>query len=338
MKYAIGIDVGGTTIKVGLVGTDAQIYHQFSVPTPHGPQELTSAIEHAVESMTHRIYDGIEGAYHGEQSTLVSIDDVLNTVGIDIPGIVNDRTGVGEFSANLGWRNFAAQEAFSTALQRPVAFGHDVRNGALAESYWGIQLPHFFYIAIGTGIASVLIIDSTTQSPHPWAGEIGQVPVCDPDSPVAVLPMERVASASALARRAHAQGLVGSDAGAFHVYRLADGSMSVTEAGGTADCSPAEASQEAQRIIDSAVATLAQCIAPALAAFGPIPVVIGGGLVNEGQAFLDHLHAVLEHTLGIIPNPPILAATLGSSSQVLGAALSAFLAENIDVSLPEGDS
>lgn len=335
MHYAIGVDVGGTSIKAGLVGTDAHIYHQFSTPTPQGPDELVTTIVGIVAQMEDALHAGIPTPMLPDGSE-PSIDPsrVVPTVGIDIPGIVNDLTGIGEFSANLGWRDFPARERFAAALNRPVAFGHDVRNGALAESHWGVRLPHFFYIAIGTGIASVLIINQESQSSHPWAGEIGQVPVPDPDNPGTILPMERVSSASAIARRAHEEGLIGEAGGAYHVYRVADGTMSVSEAGGRTPLSAQDAQAQAQRIIDTAMTTLAQTIAPALAGFGPIPVVIGGGLVNEGQALLDHLHAELTKVMGIIPVPTVHAATLGSSSQVLGAAIRAFLTQGVDVPAP----
>lgn len=325
MKYAIGIDVGGTTIKVGVVGTDARIYHQFSVDTPQGADNLVSCMPTLLARVTRDIS---LGAIPG-----VSPDDVIPTVGIDVPGIVNEHTGIAEFSANLHWRDFDAQTRFEKVLNRPVAFGHDVRNGALAESYWGVALPHFFYIAIGTGIASVLIINNQPISPHPWAGEIGQIPVTDPDDEGATRPLEQVCSASAIARRAHEKGLIGSTSGANEVYRIADGSMSVTQAGGTSALPAAQAQLQAHHMTEEALEILARSIAPALAAFGSIPVVIGGGLANEGQAMLERLSNALTQALGIIPAPQVLLAQLGSQSQVLGAALRAFLAHGcIDTS------
>ncbi len=322
MHYAIGIDVGGTTIKAGLIGTDARIYHQFSVDTPHGADALVSVMPTIVHTMTQAI---TSGQVQGLSQESIDSGKLISTIGIDVPGIVNERSGIAEFSANLGWHHFEARERFSHALNRPVAFGHDVRNGALAESFWGVALPHFFYIAIGTGIASVLVVDNSPVSPHPWAGEIGQIPLPDPDRPGEFLPLEQIASASAIARRAREAGLT-QGGGANEVYRLADGTLGT----GDATLTPDERSSAlAQGIIDEAIAALAHGIAPSLAAFGPIPVVLGGGLANEGQALLDHVQSELSRALGIIPCPELHLAQLGSRSQVLGAGLRAFLAEGL---------
>lgn len=303
MRYAIGIDVGGTTIKAALIGENARIYDSISMDTPHSTGAITSACSTLVTTLRDRVnagdIEGPEGPIHP--------DELISTIGVDVPGIVDEQRGIAEFSANLGWENWRAHADFEAALGTSVAFGHDVRNGAKAESHWGIALPNFFYIAIGTGIASVLVINGAPVAPHGWAGEIGQVPVPDPQRQGSLLPLEQVSSASAIAKRAIEADLVGEDAGAAEVYLLAGAG-----------------NEDAQDIINDAICALAHGIAPALAAFGPIPVVLGGGLANEGDPLCDHLEMELSLALGIIPPPPVMTATLGSRSQVLGAALSAF--------------
>lgn len=303
MRYAIGIDIGGTTIKAAIVGENARIYDSMSLETPRLTSAILTACTEVLTSLRERVSTGqLEGA-----DGPITPADLINTVGVDVPGIVNEAHGLAEFSANIGWENWAAQAELEATLGCPVAFGHDVRNGAKAESHWGVMLPNFFYIAIGTGIASVLVVNGTPVAPHGWAGEIGQIPVPDPERLGRTLPLERVSSASAIAQRAIDSDLVGEDAGAAEVYILANAG-----------------NRDAQEIINDAISTLAHSIAPALAAFGPIPVVLGGGLANEGSPLCDHLEMELSRVLGIIPSPSVLTATLGSRSQVLGAALSAF--------------
>lgn len=303
MRYAIGIDVGGTTIKAALIGENARIYASESMDTPRSTSAITAACATLLTTLRECVH---AGQIDGPQGPIRS-DEIITTVGIDVPGIVDEARGIAEFSANLGWENWSAHAEFEAALNCPVAFGHDVRNGAKAESHWGITLPDFLYIAIGTGIASVLVLNGTPVAPHGWAGEIGQVPVPDPQRQGCLLPLEQVSSASAIAKRAIEADLVGEDAGAAEVYLLAGAG-----------------NKDAQEIIDDAISTLAHGIAPALAACGPIPVVLGGGLANEGAPLCDHLEMELSLALGIIPPPSVMTATLGSRSQVLGAALSAF--------------
>lgn len=303
MRYAMGIDIGGTSIKAAIVGENARIYDSLSVETPRSIAAILTACAQIYTDLRKKVADGqVEGA----DGTITS-ENLIDTVGIDVPGIVDEARGIAEFSANIGWENWSAHADLEAALGCPVAFGHDVRNGAKAESHWGIMLPDFFYIAIGTGIASVLVLNGVPVAPHGWAGEIGQVPLPDPDRLGRTRPLEQISSASAIAQRAINSDLVGDDAGAAEVYILANAG-----------------NRDAQEIIDEAISTLAHGIAPALAAFGPIPVVLGGGLANEGAALCDHLEMELSRVLGIIPAPSVLTATLGSRSQVLGAALSAF--------------
>lgn len=303
MRYAIGIDIGGTTMKAALVGENARLYDSVSIETPRSTSAILSSCTEMLATLRERVAAGkVEGA-----DGPITPDDLVATVGVDVPGIVDEDRGIAEFSANIGWENWTAKPELEAALGCPVAFGHDVRNGAKAESHWGVMLPHFFYIAIGTGIASVLVVNGTPVAPHGWAGEIGQIPVPDPQRIGRTLPLEQVSSASAIAQRAIDADLVGDDAGAAEVYMLANAG-----------------NRDAQEIIDDAIATLARAIAPALAAFGPIPVVLGGGLANEGAPLCDHLEIELSRALGIIPSPSVLTATLSSHSQVLGAALGAF--------------
>lgn len=304
MRYAIGIDTGGTTIKAAIVDENGTVCDTQNVPTPSDPQRLIDSAEQIVNTFLERL--NTDGVRNGD--TTVRPSDLITTVGFDVPGIVNDVEGIAEFSANLGWKDFPARDQLSERIGRPVAFGHDVRTGALAESYWGGGHANFFFIAIGTGIATVLVLDSTPVSTGGWIGELGQIPTASDDGNVVVL--EQICGAAAIAQRAHARGLVPADAGAIDVYALSDAG-----------------DPEAADVINSAIHALADALAPIVAAIGPIPIVIGGGLANRGQDLIDHIRAELDAALGIIPTPDIEAAHLGSWAQAQGAALRAFLAE-----------
>lgn len=192
------------------------------------------------------------------------------------------------------------------ATGRPVIVGHDVRAGALAESQWGSGHDDFFFMAIGTGISSVIVVDGASMSSAPWAGEIGQIPVPGYDGELT--PLERVSAAGGIARRGVTQGLVPEGSGSAEVFALAD-----------ASCAPA------RNIITYALDTLARAIAPIIAALGPVPIVVSGGLIKRGTALTDALARAIKDNLGIVP-PPVAVepALLGADAQVRGAALRAF--------------
>ncbi|MCS4484788.1 ROK family protein [Gleimia sp. 6138-11-ORH1] len=327
MAYAIGIDVGGTTIKAAVTSSTGAICDTWQTLTPSSEQELISSLQTIVERFHQRL--AAKEIKDGE----TTVTSLLQTVGFDVPGIVNEKTGIAEFSANLNWKDFPAKARLESRLGTPVAFGHDVRSGALAESFWGVKLPDFFYIAIGTGIASTLILDKRIVAAHPWAGEIGQIPVFPeyrgiegalrPAVLHQPLPLEQICSAAGITRRAVELGLVSESDGSAGVYALAD------KLPNPIDANEFLKAQKAQSIIDTALTTLAHAVAHFLAGVGPIPVVLGGGLANRGQQLLDHFQAELKVALGIVPAPSVHLAQLGSWSQVQGAALRAFIAEEV---------
>ncbi|MDO5034648.1 MAG: ROK family protein, partial [Actinomycetaceae bacterium] len=216
MRYAIALDVGGTTIKTGIVSEDGLVWQTGQHPTPPNPDELIARSAQIISDYDRMIANGEALGANGP----IQASQVTQTVGFDVPGIVDESRGLAVFSANLGWKDFPAREALSNATGRPVAFGHDVRTGALAEAHWGVGLDNFYYVAIGTGIASVLILNGAPVAVSGWAGEMGQILVPDWDgNPVS---LERVASAAAICKRGASLGLINECDGAAGLYQLVD--------------------------------------------------------------------------------------------------------------------
>ena len=289
--HALGIDTGGTSIKAAIVREDGHIVTHRNAPTPADQDQYLETVAALVEELSE----------YAQGASL----EVIDTVGLDTPGLLNDAAGIVEYSASLGWRDFPVRDLAAKRLDRPVAYGHDVRNGALAESHWGADHANFFYIAIGTGIATVLILNHEPVATGGWVGEMGQL-VTNPGSDTP-LRLEEVAAAGGIAKRGHAAGLITAEQGAADVYALADAG-----------------NEAAQAIVEAATEALAAALAPVISALGPIPIVIGGGLANRGQTLFEELAQALAPHLGEIPLPPIEGAQLGSWSQVQGAACRAF--------------
>lgn len=282
---AVGIDIGGTTVKSVLVGQDG------SVLTAAGPCATPV------------------GDVPALVGTVVGLVRDLDAgrglpVGVCVPGIVDEAHGVGVLSANLGWRGAPLRRLLSDALGSPIALGHDVRCGALAESLWGVGEADMLYVAIGTGIASALIIDSRPCPAPAWAGEIGQIVVEDPDSPGRRTPLEQIASASAIARRAAEAGMIGPGAGAREAEERAQ----------EPDGGPAA------MVFASAMSLLGAQLGIVRHQVGDVPLVIGGGLSKGGPLVYDNLVRGAASVTGRMPLPRIVPAALGPASQALGAA------------------
>lgn len=282
---AVGIDIGGTTVKSVLVGQDG------SVLTAAGPCATPV------------------GDVPALVGTVVGLVRDLDPgrglpVGVCVPGIVDEAHGVGVLSANLGWRGAPLRRLLSDALGSPIALGHDVRCGALAESLWGVGEADMLYVAIGTGIASALIIGSRPCPAPAWAGEIGQIVVEDPDSPGRRTPLEQIASASAIVRRAAEAGMIDPGAGAREAEERAQ----------EPDGGPAA------MVFASAMSLLGAQLGIVRHQVGDVPLVIGGGLSKGGPLVYDNLARGAASVTGRMPLPRIVPAALGPASQALGAA------------------
>lgn len=184
-SLAIGIDVGGTTVKAVLADEDGTVHAESRTPTI-APDPTGSGVVDTVGRL------------------LAAFDDAVRLpVGIVVPGVVDEGGGMAVQSANLGWRAVPLAALLERRLGRRVGFGHDVRAGALAEARWGAAsglTGVVAFVPIGTGIAAAVLVEGRPLVGGGWAGEIGQLVIAA--GPFRGLRVEEVASAAGTARRA----------------------------------------------------------------------------------------------------------------------------------------
>ncbi|EWS79643.1 ROK family transcriptional regulator [Brachybacterium phenoliresistens] len=293
----LGVDVGGTRIKIGVVGPTGELGPHLSLPTPATPDEVVARIaQHA----------GILGARAGLAPT--------TPVGVAVPGVIDEAAGTVELAINLGWEQVPVRELLRAALPGPVRVGHDVRAGALAEASWGAGRPlaaspggapaDLVFVPLGTGVAAAVVHEGHLLGDR-YAGEIGQLRVLEPVTG-RHMRLEEVASASAIGRRyAEAAGIAaGAGPDAREVVARA-------RAG----------ERTAEEVLAGALDTLAQALATIVSGIGPLPIVIGGGLAEGGETVLAPLRGAIAPRLGAIPAPPVVPARLGMWAGCLGAGL-----------------
>ncbi|MFD3519318.1 ROK family protein [Streptomyces sp. NPDC058653] len=301
MRHVIALDVGGTGMKAALVGTDGALLYEARRATgrERGPEATVETIlGFAADLRAH----GIER--FGESAV---------AAGVAVPGIVDAARGIALYSANLGWRDVPLRDLLGARLGGvPVALGHDVRTGGLAEGRIGAGKgsDRFFFVPLGTGIAGAIGIDGTIEAgAHGYAGEIGHV-VVRPDGPVCGCGqtgcMETLASAAAVTRAwAEASGDPEADA---------------------ADCAKAVASGDprAMAVWADAVDALAAGLVTALTLLDPRRLIIGGGLAEAGETLFTPLRAAVEERVTFQKLPEIVPAALGDTAGCLGAGLLAW--------------
>jgi len=268
------------------------------------------ALSHT-ESTPERPGEGIVDVIVDTVATLLDlaraegIDGELAAVGAVVPGLVDETSGTASWSANLGWRDLPLRERLRAHFEVPVATGHDVRAGLLAEFHLGAAqgAPDALFVPLGTGIASALLASGRVVAGSEWTGEIGHV-IVEPDGPVCGCGrhgcLEAVASAAALGR---AWRELGREGDAETLSRAVD-----------------DGDPEAIRIWHGAIDALVRVIGPVCAAAGTRLVLIGGGLALSGATLLDPLRDRLVHAIGH-ERITVTQAALGDRAGALGATL-----------------
>ncbi|MBW2262985.1 MAG: ROK family protein [Deltaproteobacteria bacterium] len=212
MAEHIGIDVGGTFIKAGLVAGDGSIIDSVKLPTD---------VQGGVEAVEARILEAVEGLESGTlESAALSLSkgpSRTGTIGIGLPGIVDPREGVVRLSPNIPcWNDYPARERLGRLLGTVVRVENDANCAALAEAWLGAgrDLESFLLVTLGTGVGGgVFLSGRLWRGDGGRGGEVGHV-VVDPDG----LPcgcgargcLETVSSSTAILREARRAGLKGN--------------------------------------------------------------------------------------------------------------------------------
>ncbi|WP_407654745.1 ROK family protein [Actinomadura luzonensis] len=285
-SFVVALDVGGTSMKGGLVSDSGKVLLSERRPTPRteGGEAVVAAVSDFISHLA--------AAGDGEPAG----------VGLAVPGLVSEHAAI--YATNLGWRDVPAS-AFTT-LDIPVMLGHDVRTGGLAESILGAGrgVSDFLFLPIGTGIAGASIIRGEPYGGSSgWAGEIGHTPVF-PDGEQCACGqfgcLETYASAASVGRRySRRAGVEGVKA---EQVVTSDDPIAI-------------------EIWDEAVEALSLALATYTLLLDPSVIVLGGGLAEAGPALFDPVRTRLVKRLAFRDAPPLVPAALGVDAGMLGAAL-----------------
>ncbi|MFJ8163527.1 ROK family protein [Streptomyces sp. NPDC096136] len=301
MKHVIALDVGGTGMKAALIAGDGTLLHEARRATSR---------ERGAEAVVETILDfAAELLGLGRER----FGTAASAAGVAVPGIVDAERGIAVYAANLGWRDVPMRELLSARLGGiPVALGHDVRTGGLAEGRIGAGrgADRFLFVPLGTGIAGAIGIAGRIEAgAHGYAGEIGHI-VVRPGGPACGCGqhgcLETLASASAVSRAWEAaSGAPGADA---------------------ADCAKAVESGDvrAEEVWLGAIAALADGLVTAITLLDPSTLIIGGGLAEAGETLFTPLRTAVGERVTFQRLPEIVPAALGDTAGCLGAGLLAW--------------
>ena len=309
MKYYVGIDLGGTNTKIGLVDEKGNIIFTTIVKT-----DSMEGFSETVQRLSKILITQIEGSN-------VNSDNVVS-VGVGVPGpVLNSR--VVKFWANFPWKNGVdlALE-FEKNLGKPVKADNDVNVITLGEMWKGSAqgYKNVLGLAIGTGIGGGIIVDGKLVSGENGAGgEVGHIKV-ERDGKLCGCGQkgcwEAYASATGLIREAQSRLAVNKTNGLYEQVIGRD-----LEAKDIFDVAK-EGDAFALDLVDYEADYIALGIGNLLNVLDPEIVVVGGGVSLAGDILFDKVKERLKKYAfpSTTENLKIVAASLGNDAGILGAA------------------
>lgn len=300
----LGVDVGGTNVKAGLVAGDGQVIAsvKWRTNSEGGFSYFTKELKQNVETMA---------SAHG-----LSWTDIRAT-GIGLPGFLDLNAATLIHAVNLHWSDdLPVIKLLQEELEMPIVMDNDGNLASLGEVWIGAGrgAKSGLCVTVGTGIGAGIVLGGQVyRGISTMAGEIGHLPM-KVDGELCNCGhygcLETLASATALVRAGIRIGLTSPTCGESKL--TARDIFSLAKAG----------NNEAVRVVNEMVDWLARGLTTAAHLLNPEVIIIGGGVVQAGETFLKPLERLFKsYTLErVTEGCKLLPAELGADAGVLGAA------------------
>jgi glucokinase len=315
MGYFIGVDLGGTNIKAGVVNPEGKTVEKLSIKT------------NAERPMEDIIADMGQIALDVTAACNLNISDI-SAIGVGSPGTPDNRSGVLVYATNLPFRMAPIRSVIGKMTGLPVYIDNDANCAAMAESVVGAAqgIADSVTITLGTGIGAGIIINHRIYSGFNQAGsEFGHT-VLVSDGVLCSCGrkgcFESYGSATGLIRMTGEAAAQDSSSILNRLIKEKNGKISAK----TAFEAMREGDRTATDVVDRYLEYLADGLANVVNAFMPEVLVIGGGVCNEGDALLIPLLSKMEGKTFFGPGvrkTEVRLAKLGNGAGIVGAAMMA---------------
>jgi glucokinase len=312
--YVIGVDVGGTKVAAGFVNAAGEIgaVTRVRMISDGGPEDGVNAVAGAIDYLMEM----------GQKNQWA-----IRAIGICAPGPLDPRTGIIINPPNVPcWRNYPLAAGISRRYRLPVKIENDANAAALAEVLWGAGKGHskVFYLSIGTGIGTGLVLDGKIYNGRTGAAPEGGHVSIDYRGPVCSCGkrgcIEIYVSGPAIAKRAQAR-LESAHVRQAPILELAGGQITgvtcevVSQANAAGDAF-------AKATLLETVDLLSVWLGNIIDLLEPDVIVVGGGVAAVLQPFFGDIRERLpswcinSRALEI----PIVAAHYGANAGIAGGA------------------
>lgn len=303
-KYGFGVDVGGTTVKIGFFETNGKLIDKWEINTnkENNGASILSDIAHAIDNKL---------AQEG-----ISKSDVQG-IGIGVPGPVRS-DGVVTCCVNLGWGIVDVATELGSLTGLEVKVGNDANVAALGEMWQGGAkgCKDVIMVTLGTGVGGGIIVDGKIVAGHNGAGgEIGHITVNDDE----IEPcncgqygcLEQYTSATGIVRMAKRKLAKTSDATSLRNFAELTAKNIFDEAK-EGDAIAKELVDELGHILGSALSNMACVVNPEV-------IVIGGGVSKAGSILIDTIQKhYVENSFHACKDAKFALASLGNDAGMYG--------------------
>jgi len=311
-KYYLGIDLGGTDIKVGVINDEYKIVAKHVIPTLSD-----RSVGEVIADMAAAGKKAVEMAGLSESD--------IEHVGVGIPGTVNSRTNEVVFANNIGWRNVDFIPLFQKHWNIPAFLGNDADAAALAEVYAGVakDYDNVILLTLGTGVGGGFVFDKKLFTGNGLGTEPGHI--------IIIMDGEQCTCGSRGCFEAYASvtGLIRDTVMTMKKYpdsllhKLCDNDNSKIN-GRMIFEALKQKDGMAEIVVERYANYLGTGIASLCNALRPQAVILGGGVCNAGEPLFEPVRKVVASLVYFTDNgglPPIIKAELGNDAGLIGAAL-----------------
>ncbi|RBW70561.1 ROK family glucokinase [Bacillus taeanensis] len=310
-KWYVGVDLGGTTIKMAFISEKGNIVEKWEIPT-----DITNEGKNITKDIAKALQDQLQEL--GEKK------EKLVGIGMGAPGFIEMETGFIYQAVNIGWRNYPLKESLEEETGLPVIIDNDANIAALGEMWRGAGdgAKDLLCVTLGTGVGGGIVANGEIlHGTNGMAGEIGHITVL----PEGGTPcncgktgcLETIASATGIARVA-AAGIKEAPYSVLADIFQKSGELTSKDIFDAVE----QGDLYAKEVVNHICFHLGLAIANLANAINPEKIVIGGGVSKAGNLLLTPLQKSFEtYALPRVAEGSDFAiATLGNDAGVIGGA------------------
>ncbi|MCM3730683.1 ROK family glucokinase [Fictibacillus nanhaiensis] len=310
-KWLVGVDLGGTTIKIAFITFDGHIVAKWEIPT-----NISEDGKHIVKNIAESIFAKLE--------QLAEPRGKLAAMGMGAPGFIDMKTGFIYHAVNIGWRDYALKDELEKATGLTVTVDNDANIAAIGEMWRGAGdgEGNLLMVTLGTGVGGGIIVNGhIIHGTNGMAGEIGHITSipeggasCNCGKTGCI---ETIASATGIARIAKEKVLHDPSSSLYEILKNKGElkAKDVAEAAENRDHAAIDTLNEVTFHLGLVIANLSNGINPG-------KIVIGGGVSKAGSTLMSRLEKQFKRFAlpRVAEGATLTVATLGNDAGVIGGA------------------